>query len=118
MTAKGGDGGDGCVAFLHLFVNEFAGPSGGNGGNGGHVIFEGRYELYLYFSSNAVFIILIKWVPKFLLLASSGKRCLAHLPKLIRAENGVRGKGKSQHGKNASHTVYKVSSTESTFSNM
>ena len=41
VVAKGGDGGDGCVSFLSLFANEFAGPDGGDGGNGGHVIFQG-----------------------------------------------------------------------------
>ena len=39
---QGGKGGTGGVAFLRLFANEFAGPSGGDGGNGGHVILQGH----------------------------------------------------------------------------
>lgn len=35
--AKGGDGGDGVVRFLHTKGKEFAGPSGGGGGKGGDV---------------------------------------------------------------------------------
>ena len=41
VAVRAGDGGDGCVSFLSLFANEFAGPDGGDGGNGGHVIFQG-----------------------------------------------------------------------------
>lgn len=37
ISAKGGDGGDGVVRFLHEKNREFGGPSGGNGGNGGNV---------------------------------------------------------------------------------
>lgn len=36
----GGKGGDGAISFLRLWVNDRAGPDGGNGGSGGHVIFE------------------------------------------------------------------------------
>ena len=39
----GGKGGDGCVSFMRLFGNEFAGPDGGDGGNGGHVLFQVRF---------------------------------------------------------------------------
>jgi hypothetical protein len=39
---QGGDGGNGCMSFLRIFGNEWAGPDGGNGGNGGHVIFKGN----------------------------------------------------------------------------
>lgn len=41
----GGNGGDGCISFLHLFANEFAGPDGGNGGNGGHVILKANKHI-------------------------------------------------------------------------
>lgn len=40
LRATGGKGGDGCMSFLSLWCNEFAGPDGGDGGNGGHVIFQ------------------------------------------------------------------------------
>ena len=45
IKVSGGKGGDGCMAFLRLFANEFAGPSGGNGGNGGHIILRGLKRL-------------------------------------------------------------------------
>ena len=38
----GGRGGDGCMSFLSLPFNEWAGPDGGDAGNGGHVIFQGK----------------------------------------------------------------------------
>ena len=38
----GGSGGNGCMSFLRMFANEWAGPDGGDGGNGGHVIFQGE----------------------------------------------------------------------------
>ncbi|OQR74364.1 putative GTP-binding protein 5-like [Tropilaelaps mercedesae] len=38
IQTVGGNGGDGCIAFMHLFCNPNAGPSGGDGGNGGHVL--------------------------------------------------------------------------------
>ncbi len=42
VQVHGGNGGDGCISFTKLFMNEFAGPDGGDGGNGGHVVFEVR----------------------------------------------------------------------------
>jgi len=38
----GGHGGNGCMSFMSLFANEWAGPDGGDGGNGGHVLFQGK----------------------------------------------------------------------------
>ena len=38
---RGGSGGNGCMSFLRLFANEWAGPDGGDGGSGGHVVFQG-----------------------------------------------------------------------------
>jgi len=38
----GGNGGDGQISFLRLWVNDRAGPDGGDGGHGGHVIFKVR----------------------------------------------------------------------------
>ena len=40
INAKGGDGGDGCMAMRREFRIEFGGPSGGNGGHGGSVYLE------------------------------------------------------------------------------
>lgn len=40
IKVRGGKGGDGCVSFLSLFMNDCAGPDGGDGGCGGHVILE------------------------------------------------------------------------------
>ncbi|MDR0930550.1 MAG: GTPase ObgE [Clostridiales bacterium] len=38
ITIKGGDGGNGCVAFHRDAMTQKGGPSGGDGGNGGNVI--------------------------------------------------------------------------------
>ncbi|KRZ36076.1 GTPase obg [Trichinella pseudospiralis] len=71
----GGNGGDGMIAFLRLFCNSKAGPSGGDGGNGGHVIFQ----------------------------ADSSLTSLARVPRVIRAKAGENGRGKSCHGASANH---------------
>ena len=41
IRSFGGNGGNGCLSFLSVFKNEFAGPDGGDGGNGGDVLFQG-----------------------------------------------------------------------------
>lgn len=77
---KGGRGGDGCISMLHLFANEFAGPSGGNGGNGGHVV----------------------------LRADPSVRSLNHIQNAYRGPPGERGYGKEQFGRNAEHVIVPV----------
>lgn len=63
VRAHGGAGGDGCMSFLSLWSNEFAGPDGGDGGNGGHVIFKATNEV----------------------------RDLHHVPRIAKASNGEKG---------------------------
>lgn len=46
IRAIGGKGGDGCISFLRLWVNDNAGPDGGDGGHGGHVLIQVK-QLYL-----------------------------------------------------------------------
>ncbi|XP_014472784.1 PREDICTED: mitochondrial ribosome-associated GTPase 2 isoform X1 [Dinoponera quadriceps] len=76
----GGNGGDGELTFLQLWVNDQAGPDGGDGGNGGHVIFE----------------------------ASTDVKDLGHVLPVIEAEDGEKGYSKDCFGKNAQHNVIKV----------
>ncbi|XP_018310349.1 mitochondrial ribosome-associated GTPase 2 isoform X1 [Mycetomoellerius zeteki] len=76
----GGNGGDGQISFLRLWVNDRAGPDGGDGGHGGHVIFE----------------------------ATSNVKDLRHINSVIKAENGEKGYTKDCFGKNAEHNVIKV----------
>ncbi|CAG9822980.1 unnamed protein product [Phaedon cochleariae] len=80
LRALGGTGGDGCISFLSLFCNEFAGPDGGDGGNGGHVIFQSSHDI----------------------------KDLNHVPTLVRALDGEKGYNKECHGKNAEHNVVPV----------
>lgn len=63
LRTSGGTGGDGCISFLSLWSNEFAGPDGGDGGNGGHVIFK----------------------------SSGNINDLHHVPVLAKANNGEKG---------------------------
>lgn len=76
----GGKGGDGCLSFLQLPQNEWAGPDGGDGGNGGHVILE----------------------------ASRNVKSLGHVKSIIQGINGFDGRNKNCHGKNAKHISIKV----------
>lgn len=76
----GGKGGDGEISFLRLWVNDRAGPDGGDGGNGGHVIFQ----------------------------AKTNVKDLRNVSSVIRAEDGEKGYIKDCFGKNAEHTVVKV----------
>lgn len=76
----GGHGGDGCLSFLRLPFNEWAGPDGGDGGNGGHVIFE----------------------------ASRSVKSLERVKSQCIGESGANGRNKHRHGKNAPHTYIQV----------
>lgn len=80
MQAFGGHGGNGCVSFLSLWANEFAGPDGGDGGNGGHVIFR----------------------------STGDANDLVHMPSVLRGEDGEKGGNKDCHGKCAQHTIVDV----------
>ncbi|KAJ8982441.1 hypothetical protein NQ317_010181 [Molorchus minor] len=76
----GGSGGNGCISFLSLWSNEFAGPDGGDGGHGGHVILEASYDV----------------------------KDLQNVPTVARAECGEKGCNKDCHGKNSNHYIIKV----------
>jgi GTP-binding protein len=72
INAKGGDGGDGCMAMRREFRIEFGGPSGGNGGAGGSVYLE----------------------------CDSSLNTLSLLRRRVhhRGKDGTNGKGDSRHG--------------------
>ncbi|XP_011881572.1 PREDICTED: mitochondrial ribosome-associated GTPase 2 isoform X2 [Vollenhovia emeryi] len=76
----GGNGGDGLISFLRLWVNDRAGPDGGDGGHGGHVIFEAKTDM----------------------------KDLHSVDTVISAEHGEKGYGKDCFGKNAEHKIVKV----------
>lgn len=76
----GGKGGDGCISMLHLFANEFAGPSGGNGGNGGHVVLRANHLI----------------------------KSLNSVDHFYQGKPGVRGMGKNLYGASAEHTFVDV----------
>nr|CAG4641903.1 EOG090X0ACU [Eurycercus lamellatus] len=80
IKVHGGKGGDGCVSLASISHNPFAGPDGGDGGNGGHVTF----------------------------MATSNKNSLDHIPSIIKANDGVDGRNKNCHGRNASHLTISV----------
>ncbi len=82
IFVKGGNGGDGLVAFRReLYVPE-GGPAGGDGGNGGDVVFR----------------------------VDEGLRTLMDFryQKHFKAPRGEKGRNKSQHGANAEHMVVRV----------
>ena len=82
VEVYGGKGGNGIAVYRREKYVEFGGPWGGNGGNGGSVIFVGE----------------------------EGMSTLIDLRyrRHIKADAGVNGKTKGQHGANASHTYVKV----------
>ncbi|UHA74348.1 GTPase ObgE [Paenibacillus sp. 481] len=82
IYVKGGDGGDGLVAFRREKYVPNGGPAGGDGGNGGHVIFR----------------------------VDEGLRTLVDFryQRHFKAPRGVKGRNKSQHGANADHMIVRV----------
>lgn len=77
-----GSGGDGCTAFRREKYIEMGGPFGGNGGHGSNIIFQ----------------------------VDEGLHTLLDLryQKLIKGKKGENGKGKNQHGKNATDVIVRV----------
>lgn len=82
VHVKAGKGGDGLVSFKHEKYVANGGPFGGDGGNGGSVIFQ----------------------------ADPGMVTLLDLRfnRIIRAQEGEKGKNKNMHGANAADRVVKV----------
>ncbi|SFJ41641.1 GTPase ObgE [Thermoflavimicrobium dichotomicum] len=82
VFAKGGDGGNGMVAFRREKYVPYGGPAGGDGGRGGDVIFE----------------------------VDEGLRTLMDFryQREFKADRGENGRSKGQHGANAEPLVVKV----------
>ena len=79
---KGGNGGNGCVAFRRERNVPKGGPSGGNGGNGGSVIFIVKKDL--------------------------GTLLKFRYQKYFRAEKGQHGKGSQMHGRKGADLIITV----------
>lgn len=82
IYVKAGDGGDGLVAFRREKYVPEGGPAGGDGGRGGDVIFR----------------------------VDEGLRTLMDFryQRHFKAERGVKGRNKSQHGANAEHMIVRI----------
>jgi GTP-binding protein len=73
LLIKSGEGGNGCIAFLHDKQTERGGPSGGGGGDGG--------DVYLYGDASLNTLIKFRYT------------------KVFVAERGQHGRGKTLHGR-------------------
>jgi GTP-binding protein len=82
IYVKGGDGGDGLVAFRREKYVPEGGPAGGDGGRGGDVIFR----------------------------VDEGLRTLMDFryQRHFKADRGIKGRNKSQHGANAEHMIVRI----------
>jgi GTP-binding protein len=82
ITAKAGDGGNGCLAFRREKFVPRGGPSGGDGGRGGHVYLEStlRHNTLIQFRYNRIF----------------------------KAERGRHGEGSNRHGKDGEDLIIQV----------
>jgi len=82
IYVKGGDGGDGLIAFRRELYVPDGGPAGGDGGHGGNVVFR----------------------------VDEGLRTLVDFryKKHYKAPNGEKGKNKGRHGANAENLVVRV----------
>ncbi len=82
IKVKGGDGGNGCVAFRREKFVPKGGPAGGDGGRGGHVI----------------------------LLADPSVKTLVdlHLQRYYKAANGQHGQGNNKHGADGKDLLIRV----------
>jgi GTP-binding protein len=82
ISARAGDGGDGCVSFRREKFEPFGGPNGGDGGRGGDVTIEGDHDVN---NLNAY-----RFRPNW------------------KSERGELGRGSDQHGRDGRNCILKV----------
>ena len=80
VKVKGGNGGNGMIAFTSYFGKELAGPDGGDGGNGGHVLFKANKDI----------------------------KSLSQIKKEYKGEAGENGESCSMVGKSGEHLIIDV----------